>query len=172
MKPITEATMFNFGAKTAPIDLTSSPTTAPAKAKGTIKPPPFQTGSGGTRKLKVKNLRPQEKNKAENYFNTTWTALDTALTAIFAQQKIATSMEELYRGVENICRSERSPQLFEKLKTRCDDYVNTTLKAEILKDVGSGTDTMSVARVVEGAWNQWSKQLVRVLYILFQWIEG
>lgn len=165
MKPITQANMFNFGTsvKSEPINISSSPiapsSPTQARGKGAIKPPSFQTHSGEPRKLKVKNLRVSSKNKAEEYFNNTWKTLDAALSSIFAREKIAASMEELYRGVENICRSDRSPQLFEKLQSRMENYVQTGLQVEVCKRA-QGQDVIGVARVVEEGWKQWSRQLV------------
>lgn len=174
MKPITQATMFDFGtaqvkqelnSKSTPINISSSPITASgpvqSRAPAVRRPPSFQTHSGEPRKLKVRNLRTSSKNKAEEYFNNTWKTLDTALSSIFAREKIKDSMEELYRGVENICRSDRSPQLFEKLQTRMEDYVSTDLQKEVCK-MAQGQEVVGVARVVEEGWRQWSKQLVSV----------
>lgn len=161
--PVTQATMLNFGSAAEPIDLTDSPTPkersrvpTPVNNKPS-KPPSFQTHTG-TRKIQVKNLRKSTKNNAETYFNTTWIALDSALTSIFKQEKISASLEELYRGVENICRSDKAPDLFEKLRERCSRYVEEDLKSEIMKNMNS--DDIEAARLVESSWAQWKKQLV------------
>ncbi|KAH0602680.1 uncharacterized protein H6S33_008330 [Morchella sextelata] len=154
---VTQATMLNFPSTTtaaatkasaAPtiIDLTASPPPTP-----TPRPPPFQPHAGA-RKLQIKNLRKPNRGDPDAYFNTTWGALDAALGSIFGGVKIAASLEELYRGVENICRAERGQQLAERLRRRMDGYVGGRLKG----DVGVGGE---VVKEVEKAWRKWNEQL-------------
>jgi len=68
------------------------------------------------------------------------------------------SLEGLYRGVENICRAGRAPELFGLLNICCNDYVSAQLKPKIIQAVGN--DVIQVARVVNAEWTQWEKQLV------------
>jgi cullin 4 len=146
------------------IDLTSSPPSTagcvengkPKQAPAT-RPPPFQPHAGKPRKLQVKNLKKPTKSDPDQYFNQTWTLLDAALTAIFNGQKISHSLEELYRGVENICRAEKAGRLFEKLKERCQTYVDQQLRGEIMEQAGRDNETFVGA--VVGAWKKWSSQL-------------
>ena len=161
MTPVTEAGMLDFGSQNMPVGLASSqvnngkvpqkPTCAPGK------PPSFQSYNGA-RKLKVKNLRKSTKNNADAYFNNMWESLNNVLTAIFNREKVPVSLEELYRGVENICRAEKAPQLFEKLEARCEGYVTKQLKVQVERDVGE--NSIEAARVVEAAWTYWRQQLV------------
>ncbi|RPB15968.1 ubiquitin ligase subunit CulD [Morchella conica CCBAS932] len=113
------------------------------------------TPHAGARKLQIKNLRKPTRGDPDAYFTATWGALDAALGAIFAGVKIAASLEELYRGVENICRAERGQQLAERLRRRMDAYVGGKLKAE----VEVGVDGGEVVREVERAWRRWNEQL-------------
>ena len=174
MKPVTEATMLNFGTQEAPVDLTSSPAGSP-RAMSPAAPSnnninninnisstmssgsPFLKQSG-PKKLQIKNLRKTTKSNADAYYVNTLASLNAALSAIYNRERIPASMEELYRGVENICRAGKSPQLLEELKARCEAYVSTQLKDKIKNDLGD--DVMGVARVVEAAWTQWEQQLV------------
>ncbi|KAI5840199.1 Cullin family-domain-containing protein [Morchella snyderi] len=153
---VTQATMLNFPSSTAAptiIDLTASPPPPPPPASAP-RPPPFQPHAG-TRKLQIKNLRKTTRADPDAYFNTTWGALDAALAAIFAGVKIAASLEELYRGVENICRAERGPQLADRLRKRMDAHVAGKLKAEVVVGVGSS----EAVKEVEKAWRKWNEQL-------------
>ncbi|KAF8533344.1 Cullin family-domain-containing protein [Trichophaea hybrida] len=168
MTPVTEATMFNFGTQQVPVDLTSSPASSSkshpsspipsnnAKPSTPSKTLPLQRNSGA-RRLQVRNFRKSTKNNADGYFNTMRESLSTALTAIFDRKNIPMSLEELYRGVENICKAGKAPELFELLKTHCSDYVLDQLKPNIMQDIGE--DVIHVARVVDMAWTQWEKQL-------------
>ncbi|KAI5812658.1 Cullin family-domain-containing protein [Pyronema omphalodes] len=162
-KPLTEATMLDFGTKDTLVDLTaSSPPAmdlsdninmATEKALAGQKPT-------GAKRLQIRNLKKPMKNSPDGYFNTTWQKLDTALTAIFNKERITYSLEELYRGVENVCRGGKAPEMFELLKERCDQYIAGSLRNKILHQVDE--DVVQVVRIVDSAWNQWQKQLCTI----------
>lgn len=153
--------MLNFGSSAKIIDLTDSSSTTGKSVKGkereNARPPPFQPHAG-TRKLQVKNLRKPTKGDPDAYFNTTWTSLSSALTAIFNGERISASLEELYRGTENICRAERAGPLFEKLKARMNEYVGGPLKEEIIEKAGRSEE--ETVKAIEAAWTKWNRQLV------------
>lgn len=159
LTPLTEATMLNFP-KSNVIDLTNSPPVAGKSNKGKepvpARPPSFQPHAGA-RKLQVKNLRKTTKGDPEAYFNTTWTSLNSALTAIFNGDKISASLEELYRGTENICRGERAGLLFDKLKARMNEYVGGPLKEGIIGRAGRSED--ETVKAIEASWSKWNQQL-------------
>lgn len=162
LKPLTQATMLNFSTKQpAIIDLTSSPPPPPILQPLTtsrpVKPSSLQPHSGA-RKLVVKNLKKTSKRDSETYFHSTWALLEKVLGTIFRKEKIPMSMEELYRGVENLCRVDRAPVMYEKLRACCDEYVGTQLKPQILAGVGG--NTFAAVRIIEAAWRQWRMQLV------------
>lgn len=152
--------MLNFGSSAKVIDLTDSShvTGKSAKGKGreNARPPPFQPHAG-TRKLQVKNLRKPTKGDPDAYFNTTWESLGSALTAIFDGERISASLEELYRGTENICRAERAGPLFEKLKGRMNEYVGGPLKEAIIEKAGWSEE--ETVKAIEAAWTKWNRQL-------------
>lgn len=173
---LTQATMLNFPTTTATptptptiIDLTASPPPPSSTLTPTPRPrpPPFQPHAGA-RKLQIKNLRKPTRGDPDAYFTATWGALDAALGAIFASVKIAASLEELYRGVENICRAERGQQLAERLRRRMDVHVGGKLKAE----VEVGLDGGEVVREVERAWRKWNEQLVSFCLYMCVWADG
>lgn len=161
LTPLTEATMLNFGSLAKIIDLTDSSPTVGKSVKGkereNARPPPFQPHAG-TRKLQVKNLRKPTKGDPDAYFNMTWMSLSSALTAIFNGERISASLEELYRGTENICRAERAGPLFEKLKARMNEYVGVPLKGEIIEKAGRSEE--ETVKAIEAAWTKWNRQLV------------
>lgn len=110
------------------------------------------------RKLVVKNLRQSSRTSPEVYYEQTWKSLDAALTTIFSGERIFTSLEELYRGTENLCRGDKSAPTYEKLKARMDNYVGGTLKDELNERAGRSDD--EVVKAVEAAWTKWCGQLV------------
>jgi len=174
---VTEATMFNFGTQEVPVDLTNSPVNSsrvqlpPPIPSNNVRPSaPSKTlppqCSSGVKKIQIQNLHKPTRNNADRYFHTTWESLSTALTAIFNRERIPMSLEGLYRGVENICRAGRAPELFSLLNICCKDYVSAQLKPKIIQAVGN--DVIQVARVVNAEWTQWEKQLVAMSLVL-QW---
>ncbi|KAK3302428.1 Cullin family-domain-containing protein [Chaetomium strumarium] len=96
----------------------------------------------GSRKLIVKNLRPfptttttttaaSASTSASSptasitaYYQRVYTELDEALSAIFAGKTPAQPMERLYRGVEDIVRKGEAQELTERLRARCDAWLN------------------------------------------------
>jgi len=147
------------------IDLTSSPPdpqdlSTPNMNIVATKPPhpaPFQPHAGAPRKLYIKNLRSPSKTDPDVYFNQTWGSLEAALTAIFESRKISTSLEELYRGTENICRADRAGELYTRLKACCSAYVGDRLKCSI---VACNSWKDDAVKSVVSAWEKWNDQLV------------
>ncbi|KAF8425169.1 Cullin family-domain-containing protein [Tirmania nivea] len=164
--PPTPSTMLNFSNQNkVTIDLTdSSPNshaTGTVNRTSTPRLPrvPFQPGPhSAAQKLVVKNLRTTVKGSPEVYYEQTWKSLDAALTAIFSGERISTSLEELYRGTENLCRADKSALTYEKLKTRMDGYVGGKLKDELNERAGRSDDEV-VVKAVEAAWTKWCSQL-------------
>ena len=137
---------------------TASSTTASRKKEPT--PPPNFTPHTGARKLVVKNLRRAPRASPEQYINRVWEQLDAGLSAIFADEKLPYSLEELYRGVENLCRQDRAPILFEKLLEKCKHNVTTRVKEPLVAEASSKDDVELLRAVVE-AWSRWNTRLVR-----------
>lgn len=113
----------------------------------------------GAKKLVVKNLRTGPRVNQEPYFDKTWSQLDTALSAIFDSRKPAISLEELYKGAENICRQERAALLAKKVQERCKDYVAGKLRDNLVTRAGGGTNVDTLRAVIE-AWSMWHSRLV------------
>lgn len=115
----------------------------------------------GARKLVVKNLRTGPRMNQEPYFDKTWKQLDAALSAIFDGTKPETSLEELYKGAENICRQERAALLAKRVQDRCKDYVAGVLRDNLVTRAGGGTNIDTLRAVID-AWSSWHSRLVRI----------
>jgi len=63
-----------------------------------------------------------------NYKEATWHKLHEAVIAIHNQRSISSSLEELYKAVENLCSHDMSMNLYDKLKSVCETYVKSTVK--------------------------------------------
>lgn len=117
----------------------------------------------GARKLVVKNLRTGPRVSQEPYFDKTWKQLDAALSAIFDGKKPEISLEELYKGAENICRQERAALLAKRVQDRCKDYVAGVLRDNLVARAGGGTNIDTLRAVID-AWSSWHSRLVRDRY--------
>lgn len=63
-----------------------------------------------------------------NYKETTWEKLRDAVHAIHNQHSISSSLEELYKAVENLCSHNMSVNLYDQLKSVCENHVKSTTK--------------------------------------------
>ncbi|KAJ5227109.1 uncharacterized protein N7469_007115 [Penicillium citrinum] len=121
---------------------------------------------GGAKKLVVKNLRSKPRADHEPYFEKAWTQLNTALAAIFEGRKPEASLEELYKGAENMCRHERAPLLAKKVHEKCKEYVAGQLRDNLVSRAGSGTDVDTLRAVID-AWSAWQTRLITVRWIFY-----
>ncbi|KAJ5218748.1 uncharacterized protein N7498_000847 [Penicillium cinerascens] len=120
----------------------------------------------GAKKLVVKNLRTGPRVTQEPYFDKTWAQLNAALSAIFDGRKPDVSLEELYKGAENICRQERAALLAKKVQERCKDYVAGTLRDNLVTRAGGGTNVDTLRAVIE-AWSAWHSRLVTIRWVFY-----
>jgi hypothetical protein len=88
-----------------------------------------------------------------------WSQLDAALTAVFDGRKPDSSLEELYKGGENICRQERAAVLARRLQDRCRDYVNGKMREGLVARAAGSTDVDTLRAVLE-TWSAWHSRLV------------
>lgn len=113
----------------------------------------------GAKKIVVKNLRTGPRLNQDSYFEKVWAQLDAALTAIFDGGKPEVSLEELYKGAENVCRQGRAAVLAKKLQDRCREHVSGRVRAALLARASDGTN-MDTLRAVVDAWTTWVARLV------------
>ena len=150
------------------VDLTISPPGSPlnssrilSKPSGVLKP--LASGSHvATKKLVVKNLRNTPRADPNQYFDQIWSRLNIALSAIFRAEKIPYSMEELYRGVEMLCRQDRASVLFKRLREKCRDEASTRLKEPLTTAANTAGDADLLNAVVR-SWTSWTAHIVSPL---------
>jgi cullin-4 len=164
--------MYHFPSKRASlpgntdvVDITSSPDNSPAKANGqrngTRKAAPNMHANSGPKRLLVKNFKPIRKVDPKAFLDQTWQKIDKALDTIFRQGDIDFSLEELYRGVENLCRQNMAKDVKERLNTKCKDYVGGSLKMKVKESIGR--QNVDVLRATLQAWAIWNGQMVRLV---------
>ena len=101
-----------------------------------------------------------------DYADQIWSLLDDALSAIFAGRRIPHSLEELYRGVENICRQKQAAELFEKMKARLQAYLDAQIKRPLLEAAkmlpGGQARHLNVEllNLMHVSWLDWNTKLV------------
>ncbi|MCJ1433284.1 hypothetical protein MMC27_002643 [Xylographa pallens] len=168
-EPIKAENMYTFSSTntnaSTVVDLTGSPTLSSRKNSVSQRRPINSVTPVGTKKLVVKNFRKTPKSNPDHYYNTVWDQLDKALSAIFRHETIP--LEELYRGVENVCRQEKAPALFERLSDRCKDNVIENLRAPLIETVSRGLTPTEVLRAAIKAWTTWREQISTIHRIFY-----
>ena len=158
--------MFNFSPASDVIDLTKSSRSSPVRNRvNSIRPTTIGPHTG-PKKLHVKGLKNDPKVKPDEYYNTVWERLDASLSAIFTDGKLPYSNEELYRGVENVCRQGKAAALFQKLEHACHQNVLNNVREDLTRRSNSDNAVFVLESVVE-AWSRWNKQLETLRSIFF-----
>lgn len=118
----------------------------------------------GAKKLVVKNLKPNTSWDSKAYLEKIWTQLDEALGLIFNDGN-GFSKEDLYRGVENVCRQGGASTLFSRLDGRCRSHIEKEVLQTLLQKVES--DNVSVLKAVLAEWARWSEHMSTIRAIFF-----
>lgn len=169
--PVTTSTMstadmYSFPSKRASavsgkdvVDITSSPDNSPAKPRnGLLRKMAPNTGvNAGPKRLMVKNFKPIRKVDPKAFLDQTWQKIEGALDTIFKQGDIDFSLEELYRGVENLCRQNMARDVKERLVKKCKEYVGGALKTKVKESLGR--TNVDVLRATLQAWSTWHEQV-------------
>lgn len=84
------------------------------------------TTNGQTKKLVIKplKLKPQ---LPKNFEEVTWAKLQDAVNAVHCKRPVSTSLEELYRAVEDMCIHKMADSLYKKLQHECDKHIQSEL---------------------------------------------
>ncbi|KAL9039490.1 MAG: hypothetical protein Q9214_004859 [Letrouitia sp. 1 TL-2023] len=120
----------------------------------------------GPKRLIVKNLRKSSKGDLDQYYNHVWAQLDPALSAILDGKEILFSREELYRGVEILCRQDQAPSLFKKLTTKLQEGISRQYEQPLVAVAGH-TDDIETLRAVVEAWVKWKRQISTIRSIFY-----
>ncbi|KAL5115512.1 hypothetical protein ACEQ8H_006575 [Pleosporales sp. CAS-2024a] len=152
------ADMYHFASTRAVVDLTSSPASSPPAAPAQArKPAPTMHATGGPRRLLVKNFRPTRRVDPHAFLDQTWAKTDSALATVFAQRPVDFSLEELYRGVEKLCRQGMAKHVKDRLVARCRAHVAGSLAAAVEESLAR--PSVDVLRATLHAWAVWTAQL-------------
>ena len=134
--------------------------TVSRKHNGIIRPSNTSSQTGPKR-LEVKNARLNSKTDPDEYFNQVWVKLDATLSAIMANEKIAYPLEELYKGVEILCRQGRAPLLFKHLGEKCKQGLISLYERPLMELASRvGCSDVEILRAVVESWSRWNAQTV------------
>lgn len=118
-----------------------------------------------TRKITIKNLKSTPDSVPAAYFQQTSAKLGRAVDTILSEGALTDSLEELYRGVENLVRENKGSELYDMLQTKCREFVAGGLRRNVERgiagSIGIGEDCgIGAVECVESAWGKWTSQLV------------
>jgi hypothetical protein len=146
------------------VDLTSSPPgvrSSPQQQRrisGATRPTNVSFNTTAKR-LNVKNLKTKSKTDPDSYREKIWKQISEALQVLFDQETKPFSLEELYRGVENVCKQGQAEIYFSRLRTRCTERFQRTIVPDLLAQAVSTSDA-DVVKLVVHSWETWRRQMV------------
>lgn len=119
----------------------------------------------GAKKLVVKNLKTNTTWDSKAYLEKIWGQLDEALASIFKDSQHTFSKEDLYRGVENVCRQGGASILFSRLENRCRSHIERDMRDPLLEKTGA--ENVTVLKAVLEEWARWTQQMITIRAIFF-----
>ncbi|KJX99288.1 ubiquitin ligase subunit CulD like protein [Zymoseptoria brevis] len=119
----------------------------------------------GAKKLVVKNLKSNTSWDSKAYLEKIWGQLDEALALMFKDGQDGFSKEDLYRGVENVCRQGGASTLFSRLENRCKSHIERDVREPLLEK--AGLDNVTVLKAVLLEWARWTEQMSTIRAIFF-----
>lgn len=145
-------------------------TDSPARRlNGVMKPQPERAGINphtGAKKLVVKNLKATAHWDGKAYLEKTWGQLDAALATIFKDGQDRLSKEDLYRGVENVCRQGGASTLFARLDGRCRTHVERDMRDRLVRTAGDSSNVQFLSAVID-TWKLWKQEMGIIRAIFF-----
>ncbi|QIW94490.1 hypothetical protein AMS68_000008 [Peltaster fructicola] len=156
--------MYSFAART-PSQLSNGHTTA--RRTSLQKSPGFNAHTGA-KKLVVKNIKAQSQWDSKAYLDKIWTQLDAALDIILKNTRQLYSNEDLYRGVENVCRQGGASTLYTKLEHRCRTHVESDIHHPLAISL-DGSNVEVLDKVIH-AWTTWKEQM-SIIHSIFYFLD-
>ncbi|KAJ2903658.1 Cullin-domain-containing protein [Zalerion maritima] len=122
----------------------------------------------GAKKLVVKNLRPANPAREaaiKEYYATLHLDVQDALNSIFDGKVPSRPYDGLYKGVEDLCRSGHSEELYKTIKMKMEDHLTAILTEDLQHSVRNSLTqnrAIGVVRTTLSYWKKWSKQTATV----------
>ena len=136
-----------------------------------------------TRKLIIKNVATAEKNlnnSATKYYDETSHKLALAIDSILHSKSTNISQEELYRGVENLCRYDKASPLWKMCYAKLESYISQVITRE-LEEAARSTSAAATTTAntpteenesrylkrVYNTWTDWSTKVTLIRNIFY-----
>jgi len=123
------------------------------------------SGSATTKKISIKPLKVKPKIP-ENFEQTTWEKLRTAVRAVFAKQAVGHSLEELYRAVEDMCLQNLAASVYDRLRAECEQHIESRLETLL----GQTPDVLAFLTLVQACWTDHCEQML-TLRCIFLYLD-
>lgn len=120
----------------------------------------------GSKTLVVKNLRMTPRVDPEQYSKKVWDQLDAALSSILEEKKLGLSLEELYKGAENLCRRGKAAELHTHIHDKCQNYLTKEVRVDLLRQASQLSSSNLLASYLK-AWELWKEKLSTIRSIFF-----
>ena len=116
---------------------------------------------GGAKKLVIKPLKSAPK-VSEAFEETTWATLEAAVRAVHASTSVGQSLEQLYRGVEDLCVSKLAPKYYAKLAALVDAQTRELVAGLERRRSAECGDASSFLKAVEETWEAHCEQTLTI----------
>ncbi|GMH32280.1 hypothetical protein BSKO_00114 [Bryopsis sp. KO-2023] len=110
------------------------------------------------KKLVIKQLKVKPK-LPQDFEQKTWDKLKEAVHAVQLERPVTSSLEELYRGVEDMCLHKMASRLYTQLQNECDLHIGRIIDALKCKLV---LEPVVFLQHVDDTWNHHCSQLLTI----------
>ncbi|EGC30785.1 hypothetical protein DICPUDRAFT_157447 [Dictyostelium purpureum] len=109
--------------------------------------------------LTIKNLK-QVPKTPDNYEETSWLKLSSAITSINKKEATQLTQEELYKMVENLCSDKQlAANLYNKISVQLEQHITNTLKHLALNQP---TDPVLFLKSMNSVWRDHTSQMIMI----------
>lgn len=125
---------------------------------------------GGVKKFVIKPLRSRT-SLPEDFRDANWRQLCEAIDAIKKEVPVSTSLEQLYRSVEDVCVQGHAEWLYAQLQERCQGHASSVLSSlsEVVQgyqeQMGDTAYSEQMLDQVGGLWDVYCSQLMLIRHI-------
>ncbi|KHN74081.1 Cullin-4A [Toxocara canis] len=112
----------------------------------------------GAKKLVIRNFQQRSAQSEGDLFDKSWQMLEEAIVAIQRKCKVNTSLEQLYRTVENLCEHKLSMKIYTHLKQCLVRHVGSELESLL----GDSQTTVLFLQRLDALWLEHCQQMIMI----------
>ena len=113
--------------------------------------------------IKIKQVQPKT---PEDFEEQMMVKLSTAVEAIHTHKRVADSLEELYKGCENLCLHSKQLKLYERIEGLVSSHIKQRVYPTMLDQLSGSQPSSEVLRVIHDAWTSYCQQTILIRSIL------